>query len=401
MSRARDRLYLVRSVSLEDLRPTDIKAQILHHFADPMPEGRGATGKEAADLLERCDSGFEREVLQRLMEANYRVRPQVAAGGFRIDLVVEGLEDRRLAIELDGDQYHGPDVWERDMARQAALERAGWVFWRVFGSQWKSNKEFWWLNLQDALNRLGIDPIGAAAVDERFTESILVDHWGTSTAADAETPAQDVEFEAPTTPHGSVLGQIVSPAAESAVAPTGEALFPEASEGEATTKAEAAVADAANVSEEAAPTSRGEEPTTPAASALDRRRARQQTLPLEDDLFTRLAVQKADAPGPPNGTANGAVTAAARAPARAMREAGDSARSATPIRVGHTVRLEKLGNGGGKLEITLVGTGHDPEHGMIGTHTPLGRALLDAEVGDEVEYRAGVYIHEVRILEVS
>jgi hypothetical protein len=75
MSRARDRLYLVRSVSLQDLRPTDIKAQILHHFADPMPEGRGATGKEAADLLERCESGFEREVLQRLMEANYRVRP--------------------------------------------------------------------------------------------------------------------------------------------------------------------------------------------------------------------------------------------------------------------------------------------------------------------------------------
>ena len=37
---------------------------------------------------------------------------------------------------------------------------------------------------------------------------------------------------------------------------------------------------------------------------------------------------------------------------------------------------------------------------MIGIHTPLGQALLEAEVGDEVEYRAGAYIREVRILEV-
>ncbi|MFN3146963.1 MAG: AAA domain-containing protein [Paracoccaceae bacterium] len=403
MSRARDRLYLVRSVSLEDLRPTDIKAQILHHFADPMPEGRGATGKEAADLLERCDSGFEREVLQRLMEANYRVRPQVAAGGFKIDLVVEGLEDRRLAIELDGDQYHGPDVWERDMARQAALERAGWVFWRVFGSQWKSNKEFWWRNLEDVLNRLGIEPIGAAAVDERFTETILVDPSSTSTAADAETSTRgiDIEVEATQTQQDSAPYQTVSSAAEPAVASTGEAPRPEAWEDDAAANAEQARADAAPESEEASPKARPEEPATLAARALERRRAHQQSLPLEDDLFTRFAKREAAAPGPLKGNANGAVTSALSDATPASRGAEDAAQGATPIRVGHTVRLEKLGNGSDELEITLVEAGHDPEHGMIGIHTPLGRALLDAEVGDEVEYRAGAYIREVRILEVS
>lgn len=173
MSRAKDRLYLVRSVQLEDLSPTDVKVQIIQHFIDPMPDGRAATKGEITDLMERCDSGFEREVLKRLMDANYRVRPQVPAGGFKIDLVVEGAEDRRLAIELDGDLYHGPDVWDKDMERQAALERAGWVFWRVFGSQWSANKEFWWSSLRETLDRLGIGPIGAAAVDERFTESII------------------------------------------------------------------------------------------------------------------------------------------------------------------------------------------------------------------------------------
>lgn len=285
------------------------------------------------------------------------------------------------------------------MARQAALERAGWVFWRVFGSQWKSNKEFWWRNLQDAMSRLGIEPIGAAVVDERFTVSILVDPFGSSTATDGETSARDIEVEAPQTEQNSALGEIVSPAAEPTIAPTGEARRPEASEDDAAAKAEAADAGAAHGSEEASPTARAEELASPAASAPERRHARQQDLPLEDDLFTRLAEREADASGPLNSTVNGGVTAPESAPA--MRETEDSARGAIPIRVGHTVRLEKLGNAGGKLEITLVETGHDPEHGMIGTHTPLGRALLDAEVGDEVEYRAGAYIHKLRVIEVS
>jgi len=175
MSRAKDRLYLVRSVALSDLKPTDIKADILQHFQDPMPGGRVFTSKESESLLDRCQSGFEREVLQRLLEANYRARPQIAAGGFSIDMVVEGENDRRLAIELDGDAYHGPGVWDRDMARQAALERAGWVFWRVFGSQWNDHKEYWWQNLLNTLNRMQITPIGAIALDERFTETIEVD----------------------------------------------------------------------------------------------------------------------------------------------------------------------------------------------------------------------------------
>ena len=32
-------------------------------------------------------------------------------------------DDRRLAIELDGDKYHGPDRWADDIRRQRALER--------------------------------------------------------------------------------------------------------------------------------------------------------------------------------------------------------------------------------------------------------------------------------------
>lgn len=47
MSRAKDRLYLVRSVNLNDLKPTDIKADILAHFADPCLTGAASPASRA------------------------------------------------------------------------------------------------------------------------------------------------------------------------------------------------------------------------------------------------------------------------------------------------------------------------------------------------------------------
>lgn len=95
--------------------------------------------------------------------------------GYSIDIVVEGAQDPWLAIGLDGDAYHGPERWEDDMRRQAALERAGWIFWRVFGSQWRSQRACWTEDLVSTLTRLGIEPIGAEAVTGSFTEFRHVD----------------------------------------------------------------------------------------------------------------------------------------------------------------------------------------------------------------------------------
>ena len=138
MSRARDRLYLVRSVRASDLPPADLKRAVIEHFQSPMGE---AVVAQATDVLASCDSDFEREVGRRLLERGYRLRAQVPVGGFRIDFVVEGDGDRRLAVELDGDRFHGPDRWADDLRRQRALERTGWVFWRCWGSHWLADPE--------------------------------------------------------------------------------------------------------------------------------------------------------------------------------------------------------------------------------------------------------------------
>jgi very-short-patch-repair endonuclease len=342
MSRAKDRLYLVRSVELADLKASDIKSKVLMHFINPMPDGRVVSGGESVDLMDLCESGFEREVLKRLIDANYRVRPQVSAGRFSIDLVVEGAEDRRLAIELDGDAFHGPDVWDRDMTRQAALERAGWIFWRVFGSQWATNKDYWWKNLCDTLTRLGIEPIGAKAIDDRFTETILVDIASSWSYDHKDAPDDGIDDISDLKPAEQEAGAD----AESDDAPSE---FPFV---------------AGNIADDR----QQEDSSHPPASD------RQTSLRFDDDAS-------------PIHDKSGSV--------------GDVITVAASISVGSTVRIEKLSKEGGKLEVTVVNQEkHDPDQGMIGVHTPLGQALLDGFPGEEIEYRTGAYIYEVRILDI-
>jgi very-short-patch-repair endonuclease len=112
-------------------------------------------------LISLCESGFERDVFTRLTECGYRVIPQVKTGAYRLDMVVEGEDDARLAIECDGDEFHGPDQWRHDTARQRVLERAGWTFWRCFASTWTLRKEEILQELIEQLGAMGIEPLGA------------------------------------------------------------------------------------------------------------------------------------------------------------------------------------------------------------------------------------------------
>ncbi|HVX91769.1 MAG TPA: AAA domain-containing protein [Xanthobacteraceae bacterium] len=161
VSRARDRLVLVRSVKREDLNPEDLKAKLIAHFENPMPE----TEDQPEDVLARCESGFERDLMRRLIELGYRAKSQVGSLGFRIDIVVEGAGGERLAVECDGDRYHGSEQWAQDMRRQRVLERVGWRFWRCFASSFYRDPDAVLADLLDTLARMGIEPAknGAAA----------------------------------------------------------------------------------------------------------------------------------------------------------------------------------------------------------------------------------------------
>ncbi|HCT73943.1 MULTISPECIES: AAA domain-containing protein [Psychrobacter] len=171
-SRARDRMYLVRSIELDELSQADhYRAELIKHFQAPFMQDK----EEVSDLREKCESPFETEVFDLLVERGYRVIPQVEAGAYRIDMVVEGENDNSLAIECDGDRYHGPDKWDSDMQRQRILERAGWKFWRCFASTFVTRKNEVIQDLLAELERLDIHPISTdATYSNSYVESRVV-----------------------------------------------------------------------------------------------------------------------------------------------------------------------------------------------------------------------------------
>ncbi|MGQ0792811.1 MAG: AAA domain-containing protein [Deltaproteobacteria bacterium] len=157
-SRARDRMYLVRSVALEHLSDADrLRRSLIAHFATPFAQDE----LRVADLRTLCESPFEGEMYDALTQRGYWVTPQVRVGQYRIDMVVEGHNDARLAVECDGDKYHGADKWADDMQRQRVLERAGWVFWRCFASAFIRRRKDILDDLMKTLAERGIEPIGA------------------------------------------------------------------------------------------------------------------------------------------------------------------------------------------------------------------------------------------------
>lgn len=166
LSRARDRMYLYRSIEETDLKNVnDLKLKVIQHFKSPMPN----MYENISDGLELCDSGFERDVYKRLDELGYRVRPQVSVGAYSIDLVVED-NDKRLAIELDGDRYHTAENWLDDWNRQRTLERVGWIFWRCWGSDYLIDPDGCIDDLVNRLNSLGIKPGADNKLDNKFVE---------------------------------------------------------------------------------------------------------------------------------------------------------------------------------------------------------------------------------------
>lgn len=166
-SRARDRMVLVRSVAIEDLRPSDkLRRSLIEHFHAPFAAETGLV----ADRRARCESPFEQEMYDLLVERGYRVDTQVPVGSKRIDLVVEGADDRRLAIECDGDRYHGPEQWPDDMARQRMIERAGWTVWRCFASRFIRERQAVIDELVAVLAARGIMPETGELPPSRHTE---------------------------------------------------------------------------------------------------------------------------------------------------------------------------------------------------------------------------------------
>ncbi|WKA56986.1 AAA domain-containing protein [Planococcus shenhongbingii] len=152
-SRAKNQMRLYHSVDLEELSSQDLRYRLLSYCQNPT-----RLNMEVQNLEELCDSPFEVDVLRMILAKGYKVTPQVKVGQYRIDMVVEGIRDR-LAVECDGERWHGPEKFEEDMKRQESLERSGWKFWRVRGREFYFDKVKALESLWGQLDALGIEPV--------------------------------------------------------------------------------------------------------------------------------------------------------------------------------------------------------------------------------------------------
>src|SRR5690606_21395808 len=114
---------------------------------------------------------------------------QYPVGRFRIDIVVEG-PDARLAVEADGDRWHGEDAWQRDRAREMVLERAGWTFERIRGSSFYLDRATALEPLWRRLEELGI-PTGDEWISQPTASTVRTVRDAGAPAADDEDTAED------------------------------------------------------------------------------------------------------------------------------------------------------------------------------------------------------------------
>jgi very-short-patch-repair endonuclease len=118
------------------------KEQILEILRNNCPE---RNHDDSLGLFQDVESIFEEEVIDRLERYidSERIIPQYKAGGFRIDFVVKDLAGKpRLAIECDGAKYHSSEeayCW--DICRQKQLEEHGFIFHRIWSTEWFTNEE--------------------------------------------------------------------------------------------------------------------------------------------------------------------------------------------------------------------------------------------------------------------
>lgn len=131
-SRARDQLWVVNSLDHNvNLQAGDIRRGLIEYALNPHN-----TVVQQTVVTAMAYSEFEIQVVMKLKARGYHIVQQWEVGAYRIDLVAV-CGNKKVAIECDGERYHSSSAQVRnDMERQTILERIGWTFIRIRGSEY-------------------------------------------------------------------------------------------------------------------------------------------------------------------------------------------------------------------------------------------------------------------------
>ncbi len=154
MSRAKNQVWVVHSLDVNnDLKPGDLRKDLIEYVANP-----NHFQEQIKKIESAADSSFEISVASTLVKNGYHIIQQWAVGAYRIDMVAV-CGNKKIAIECDGELYHaGEDKIREDMERQAILERLGWRFIRIRGSEYYRNPEETMKRVMSECTSFGIEP---------------------------------------------------------------------------------------------------------------------------------------------------------------------------------------------------------------------------------------------------
>ncbi|MHC4165147.1 MAG: AAA domain-containing protein, partial [Planctomycetota bacterium] len=174
-SRARDQMWVVHSLHPErDLKPGDLRLKLIRHAMDPT-----TLRKDVIDMTPGFSTEFEELVFEKLTRANFRTIQHAKVGEYVVDLVVEGGQGKRVAIQCDGDRRQDDEDIAEAMERQLTLERLGWKFIRLRGSEFFRNPDEVIKKLARRLKEIDIEPVGpmqeapTAAPEEDLKEKVI------------------------------------------------------------------------------------------------------------------------------------------------------------------------------------------------------------------------------------
>jgi very-short-patch-repair endonuclease len=186
-SRAQDQIWLFHTATRNDLSGLCLRRLLLEYFENPpMPFPPGIDindlrvqahrpNRKHGEQPKPFESWFEVDIALEIASHGFRVVPQYpVVENKRIDLVIEGTKSQ-LAVECDGDHWHGIENYEKDMERQRMLERCGWRFHRIRESAYYANPEKTLESLWQELEQLEIKPVSESSPKQNDVHETMHD----------------------------------------------------------------------------------------------------------------------------------------------------------------------------------------------------------------------------------
>jgi hypothetical protein len=156
-SRACDQMWVVHCLRPEkDLKPGDLRYRLIKHAQDPNGLRKKTIKKE-----EVFKSDLQKSIFKELKSRGYRVLLNFEVGLRAIDIVAEGEDRQRLAIQCDGDCIKTHEELLFEMEYYKTLRRIDWDIFHIRSSEYYTDPEETFDRLVHHLTDVGITPARA------------------------------------------------------------------------------------------------------------------------------------------------------------------------------------------------------------------------------------------------